>query len=427
MVDFAKLLRERKQIRYHHSTGQQRVLLYHPESDSYLETTQAQWLIDLERGDHDICLCINVTDNPEHEQRYKEQLMRQTRPVLDGPNTNPDPDFPKPRIPSGAQRRPVPQQEPTNEDKDLPLHLKYRPRRLRDVAGQRAVTESLEDVLKSKTPNHAFLFTGPAGTGKTTLARILAAEFRCAPQNIMEIDAASNSGIDAMKEVTSTLRYHGFGEQPNKAVIIDECHALSKQAWDALLKSVEEPPPHVYFFFCTTGAGKVPQTISTRCASYSLKPLRYDDVMDVLDVVANKEDLNCSDAVMQLVAKASEGSMRQALVMLSMVRNVKDVEEAEQLLATVEESSEIIDLCRLLLDRKLTWARALEVVQSLGETNPESARIVITAYITKCLPNAKGEKETIRLLDILEVFSKPFNPTDKMAPLYIALGRLVFD
>ena len=165
------------------------------------------------------------------------------------------------------------------------IHVKYRPQRLADVVGQKATVKSLEATLKAKSPSHCYLFAGPAGTGKTTLARIMAANFGCDVGNMIEVDAASNSGIDDMRGVTSTLRYNGFGDSPNKAIIIDECHGLSKQAWDSLLKSTEEPPPHVFFFFCSTNPAKVPAAMTTRCQTYHLSPVKYDDLMDLLEGV----------------------------------------------------------------------------------------------------------------------------------------------
>lgn len=307
-----------------------------------------------------------------------------------------------------------------------PLHLKYRPHVLKDVWGQDHVTKSLEEVVRSKNPAHAYLFTGPAGTGKTTLARILAAEFHCDPNNILEADAATNNGIDSMREITTALRYHGFGDQPNKAIIIDECHALSKQAWQSLLKTVEEPPPHVFIFFCTTESGKVPKTIETRCHNYVLKPLRYDDLYDLLDMVDEKEGLKTPGKMIELVARAAAGSARQALVMLSMVRGCKTVEEAEALLETPLDNKEVIDLCRLAVDRKLTWDKVISTLQAIPDMNPESVRIVAVNYLAACLMTAKGEKNVTDLLWKLSLFSKPFNPTDKMAPLLLAFGNIVY-
>lgn len=316
---------------------------------------------------------------------------------------------------------------PEPSEPDLPLHLKYRPRALDDVLGQDDVVRSLQSVIHGKNPGHAYLFTGPAGTGKTTLARILASEFKCDPNNILEVDAASNNGIDSMREVTSALRYHGFGEQPNKAIILDEAHGISKQAWMSLYKTVEEPPPHVYIFFCTTEAGKVPEPILTRCHSYTLKPLRYDDIMDLLDFVCGKERMRgVPDAVLSLVARACGGSARQALVMLSMVRDCQSADEAASLLETPLENKDVIDLCRAIIGKGLTWSKLVSTLKSIPDMNPESVRIVVVNYLAGCAMNAKSDNEAMRILDAMSVFSKPFNPSDKMAPLLLAFGDLVF-
>ncbi len=309
---------------------------------------------------------------------------------------------------------------------ELPLHLKHRPKQLADVWGQEAVTKSLSKLLSSKNPGHAYLFTGPAGTGKTTLARILAAEFKCDLNNILEIDAATNSGVDAMRDVTSALRYQGFGETPNRAIIIDECHSLSKQAWQSLLKPVEEPPAHVYIFFCTTETGKVPETIVTRCHNYSLKPLRFDDTMDLLEKVIKEEDMDVDDRIVEMVARACNGSARQALVMLSMVRGCKDEDEAERLLETPFENKEVIDLCRLLVSGQLTWQKLVATLKAMPDMNPESVRIVVVNYLASCLMGAKNDKQVTALLDCLDQFAKPFNVTDKNAPLLLAFGNIIY-
>lgn len=312
------------------------------------------------------------------------------------------------------------------EAQELPLHLKYRPTVLKDVWGQDQVTDSLQDVISSKSPGHAYLFTGPAGTGKTTLARILASRFHCDANSVVEVDAASNSGIDAMREVTGALRYQGFGATPNKAIIIDECHGLSKQAWDSLLKTVEEPPPHVYIFFCTTVPGKVPATIVTRCHSYTLKPLKRDDIFDLLTFVCHEEKLDLAPGVMDLIVGACDGSARQALVMLSMVRGCRDEDEAAALLESPADNKDVIDLCRLLVGGKLTWPKLIETLKAIPDMNPESVRIVMTNYLGACLMGAKSDKDAMRLLDLAACFSKPFNPTDKQVPLLLAFGNIIF-
>lgn len=308
---------------------------------------------------------------------------------------------------------------------ELPLHLKYRPATLKELLGQDDMVKSLDKIVNSKNPGHAYLFTGSPGTGKTSTARILASAFKCDMANILEIDAASNSGIDAMRELTAALRYQGFGDTPNRAIIIDECHALSKQAWGPLLKAVEEPPAHVYFFFCTTEAGKVPDAIVTRCHAYTVKGLKFDPLMDLLEFVADSERLTTPSDILELVARGCNGSARQALVYLSMLRDCTDKDEAARLLESPMESKEIIDLCRLLVGRKLDWMTLVKTLKAIPDMNPESVRIVTVNYIAACLMGAKNERDVPALLDMLGQFSKPFLPSDKSAPLLLAFGNII--
>ena len=322
-------------------------------------------------------------------------------------------------------RRKIEEAAPPQEMSE-PIHTKYRPRKLDDVVGQGAVVKSLSSALKDKARPHCFLFTGPAGTGKTTLARIVASEFGCDLAGLIEVDAASTSGIDDMRTLTGSLRYNGFGDTPNKAVIIDEAHALSKQAWDSLLKTTEEPPPHVFFFFCSTNPAKIPAAMVTRCLAYNLKPVKFEDIMDLLEDIAEREDYDTPQRILSLVAQAAEGSPRQALTMLAAVHACEDEDEAAALLAQPLDNKEIIDLCRQMLRGDLEWRKLCETLKQLDDS-PESIRIVIVNYLSACLLGSKSEKETLRLLDMLECFLKPCNPTDKLAPILVAFGRYIFD
>ena len=137
------------------------------------------------------------------------------------------------------------------------LARKYRPQSWKQVIGQDAAIKSLRATLKAGG-KHGFLFTGPSGVGKTTVARILAAAVGCEAHNLLEIDAATHTGIDAMRAVSEGVAYKAFGDSPVKVMIIDEAHSLSKAAWQSLLKVVEEPPEHAYWVFCTTEPGKIP-------------------------------------------------------------------------------------------------------------------------------------------------------------------------
>ena len=318
--------------------------------------------------------------------------------------------------------------EPQDEAPVLeePLHIKYRPKRWKDVLGQDPTVKSLRDALGSRTRPHSFLFTGPSGTGKTTLARLVASELGINASNLIEVDAASNNGVDVMREIMAPLRYQGFGDSPNKAVILDEAHMLSKNAWNSLLKTVEEPPAHVYFFFCTTEANKVPDAIVTRCHSYNLRPLKYDDIMDLLEYVREAEDLPTTNKVLQMIAQACNGSPRLALVMLSQAHSAETEEEVARLLEMPMENAEVIELARDLVAGTLDWGRLTKTLKAMPEQSAESIRIVLVAYLTACLMGSKTDKSTVRLLDMLQCFSTPYAQSDKLAPLLLSFGRYLY-
>lgn len=309
-----------------------------------------------------------------------------------------------------------------------PLHLKHRPNRLSTVMGQDAVVKSLQAALAAKHRPHCFLFTGPPGTGKTTLARIVARELGITDA-VIEVDAASNSGIDEMRALTAPLRYQGFGDAPNKAVILNECQGLSKQAWDSLLTTTEEPPEHVFFFFTSTNPEKIPKAMVTRCQAYHLKPLGFDDLLDILEAVADDERLLASDATLKKIARASEGSARAALTLLAKVAGVEDDDLVDELLATPTENATVIELCRALVGGSLDWktlTATLKDLEGQGHT-AESIRLVVVNYLSSCLMGAKGDKQVVVLLEKLECFMKPAgNASEKMAPLLIAFGRYIY-
>ncbi len=298
--------------------------------------------------------------------------------------------------------------------------MKLRPKELGEVVGQDAAVRALQ-----KANSHAFLFTGPSGVGKTTLARIMADRFN---SEVTELDAATYSGIDVMREITMTAQYASLSGKA-KAYIIDECHALSKATWQSLLKSVEEPPPHVYWFFCTTEQEKVPQTIRTRCMTLDLKPVRKDTLAEYLEAVAEQEELEVAGEIIDLVATQADGSVRQALVFLSAVNGVEDRKEALALLDTAEEKKEIIDLVRMLVAGKgLTWPGIIAMLEKVGDQNPESIRLVMVNYLASTLMRTKDEKQALRLLSLLQLFSsRPWNQSEKFAPLLLVIGEILFE
>ena len=306
------------------------------------------------------------------------------------------------------------------------LMLKYRPKTFKEVIGQVPIVRSLKQLLAGGT-NRTILFSGPSGTGKTTLARIAAAEVGCLDQDITEIDGATFTGIDDMRQITSSLAYRPLGEGAVKAIIIDECHMLSTAAWQSLLKSLEEPPAWVYWFLCTTNADKVPATIKTRCTSYGLKSVSTNDLTDWLAFIADAEgigdELKDCESIVALCARNASGSPRQALANLGLCMAAKSKNEAADLLKTAGDSSEAIDLARALIAGK-PWMVIQEILETMKEQNPESIRHVVRAYMTKAILGSANPDE--RAFAILEAFSKPFPSGDGVSPLLLAIGGLIF-
>jgi len=213
------------------------------------------------------------------------------------------------------------------------LARKWRPQRFDDVIGQRGVTQTLRNAIAAKRIAQSFVFSGPRGVGKTTTARIMARALNCEKgptadpcgecdacveiaqgrdMDVLEIDAATNTQVDKVREVIIA----GLGMAPvrnrYKIFIIDEVHRLSNQAFDALLKSIEEPPPHVVFMMATTEIDKVPATIQSRSQVFELKTIGVKQIADQLRAIATAENISIDDAAILLIARAGDGSMRDA-------------------------------------------------------------------------------------------------------------------
>lgn len=302
------------------------------------------------------------------------------------------------------------------------LHTKYRPKKWDDVVGQDAVVASLQKALDK---SHTFLFIGPSGCGKTTLARIAAKELGCDPASLQEIDAATYTGIDDMRSVTSNLLYRPMiGDV--KAIIIDECHALSAQAWKALLKSLEEPPEWVYWFLCTTELSKVPMTIKTRCTTLPLKLVPTNVLQDFLaDHIVRPEKLDIKAEIVKLCAQEANGSPRQAIVNLEACIGCKDKAQAVELLQSAADVPAAFQLAQALLRRE-GWKAVQGLLTGLKEanTNGESIRHVVRGYMTSVIVGAKDEKTAGRALEILDAFGSPFPSGDGLSPVVLACGKL---
>lgn len=303
---------------------------------------------------------------------------------------------------------------------------KYRPKSFDEVVGHKAAINSLRNALKRRSAK-TFLFVGPSGLGKTTLARIAAKELGCLSQDLLEIDAATHTGIEDMRGVTSQLMYKPLGEGKIKGLIVDEFHALSKPAVQSLLKMLEEPPDWVYWFIATTEPTKILPTIKTRSFVVDLKPLSADDLTTLLEDIAKKEKLfdgPQGDKIIDLCVKEAHGSARQAIANFAVCSVAKTTAEAAELLRSAENSAEAIELARALF-RGAGWNEVQGLLGKLKEINPESVRHIIRAYSTTVILNAKTEKQAGRGLEILDAFSQPFNSFDGISPLVLACGKAV--
>ena len=270
----------------------------------------------------------------------------------------------------------------------LVLARKYRPQRFSEVVGQSAVVKTIVNALRRNKLSHALLFAGIKGTGKTTLARIVAKALNCHNINpeeyepcnqcqscleimkgihvdVLEIDAASNRGIDQIREIIDTLRY-APAKGKAKVYIIDEAHMLTKEASNALLKSLEEPPSHVYFILATTEPNRLPPTILSRCQRYEFRRLDFKLILNHLQKICELENYQIEQPALELIAREAQGSLRDALSLLDQAM-AYGVRTKEDLLYSFGWHEEIIfeELAKALIERNLK--KAMELAQNLYE------------------------------------------------------------
>jgi DNA polymerase III gamma/tau subunit len=219
------------------------------------------------------------------------------------------------------------------------------------------------------------------------------------------------------------LKYRGFGANPQKIIIMDECHRLSAAAWSVLLKPIEEPPEHVYWVLCTTEASKVPATIKSRCQAHTLRSVPISGIESLLEDIKSREKLKFKDEVLRLIAREAAGSPRRALVGLAACIGAKTRREAADRLATVEDEGDVRKLCQLLM-KGGTWTKAMALIEPLEKMPPETIRILVVNYMAAV---AHGSSKPHKALSIIEEFNEPFRESDKLAPLYLAIGNVIYD
>ena len=353
------------------------------------------------------------------------------------------------------------------------LYRKYRPQTFDEVVGQEAVVRTLKNAITSEQVRQAYLFAGPRGTGKTSMARILAKSLNCVQGptpdpdgtcsvclgiaagtslDVIEMDAASQRGIDDIREMRDRVVLQPV-EGRYKVYILDEAHQLTDAAWNALLKLIEEPPPHLVFVFCTTDLSKVLPTVRSRCQTFVFQRPRLQDLVTVLSRVAEGEGIDAPPQALSLVARAARGSFRDATSTLDQLASATGkaitVQSVLQLLGTVEEDA-LFRLCDLVIDRDT--AGALTFVEELSEQGNDLGRLVSDLIehlrhlmlvqhmheVPESLPvteetrerlraqaNQLGEPTVVRLLDLLAIAVDDMRQGgDPRLPLELALVKV---
>lgn len=306
------------------------------------------------------------------------------------------------------------------------LHETYRPDDWSAMFGQSAAVAAMEKIVKRRS-SQAFLLHGPSGCGKTSLARIAARKLGCDKAGVTEIDGATFTGVDDMRKVREAIQYLPLGDNKSRAVILDEIHRVSGNAWDSLLKSVEEPPANMFWFFCTTNPDKVPTTIKTRCTSIKLGLLSKDQLTDLIESVCESEDIDLDNGIRQVIVANSNGSARQALVNLELCRDARGRQEALSLLNSAESNDVTIQLCRILAKGGVSWIGDIApLLEKLKEENPEGIRIIVCNYMAAAAAKAKSDRDAVFFLNIIESFATPYSQGDGRAQLLRSIGQCVF-
>jgi DNA polymerase-3 subunit gamma/tau len=353
------------------------------------------------------------------------------------------------------------------------LYRKYRPQDFDEVVGQEAVVRTLRNAIGGGRLRQAYLFAGPRGTGKTSLARILAKSLNCehgptakpdgtcnscvtiaagTSLDVIEMDAASQRGIDDVREIREHVVLQPV-EGRYKVYILDEAHQLTDAAFNALLKLIEEPPPHLVFVFCTTDLAKMLPTVRSRCQTFLFARPRLAELTKVLRRIADGEDIDAPDAALSLIARSARGSFRDAVSTLDQLAAATDgqvtVQSVLQLLGAVEEEA-LFRLCDLIVDKDtpgllafveeladqgqdlarlvtdlLEHLRHLLLVQHMGEV-PDSLPVTPeTRDRLRSQANQLGEPEVLRLIDLLAVaVDDARQGGDPRLPLELALVKV---
>ncbi|MCK4636045.1 MAG: DNA polymerase III subunit gamma/tau [Candidatus Moranbacteria bacterium] len=310
------------------------------------------------------------------------------------------------------------------------LYRTYRPNTFQKVFGQEHVVKTLTNAVKKNRIGHAYLFTGPRGTGKTTVARLLATAVNCTERenftpakpevcqrlenggtalDIIEIDAASHTGVDNIRELKDSVALAPI-EMPFKVYIIDEVHMLSKSAFNALLKTLEEPPEHVIFILATTEIHKVPETIISRCQRFDFSRIEIKDIIEKLSQISKTEKVKIEQEALEMIAVSANGGMRDAESLFSQVISLEDknitVEEVSEILGTTT-SRNIFDVINAFANSDVEQAiQSINEVVKSGynlETFANSLIIKLRSLLFLSLNNSSDNLQSLLVLTSSEI------------------------
>jgi len=320
------------------------------------------------------------------------------------------------------------------------LYRKYRSKRLDEVVGQSHVTDILSRSLKAGRVSHAYLLTGPRGVGKTSIARILAHEINQLPYDedsthldIIEIDAASNNGVEDVRDLREKVQIAPVSAS-RKVYIIDEVHMLSKAAFNALLKTLEEPPEHAVFILATTDADKLPATIISRTQRFTFRSISHADAVKHLRHIADSEKLKIDDEALSLIAARGDGSFRDSISLLDQLRGLADektgitrelVEQSlglapKEIVDKLLSSYEAKDLKAIVETLDNALASGIQTSALVSQLTSEArqriaAQPVFIPLLDQLLDVAKSSQPDIKLLTVLAVHAAPKPKTVALA------------
>jgi DNA polymerase-3 subunit gamma/tau len=265
----------------------------------------------------------------------------------------------------------------------IALYRKYRPQTFKEVLGQEHVVNVLEGALQMENIAHAYLFAGSRGTGKTSIARIFAGEVGCSGDDLYEIDAASNRGIDDVRELRESVRTLPFSSK-YKVYIIDEVHMLTKEAFNALLKTLEEPPSYVIFILATTEMNKVPDTVVSRCQTFQFKKPSQKILKDLVLKIAKKEGFALEPSSADLIAMLGDGSFRDTQGILQKVISSStdkkiSVSEVEEITGAPKNSL-VNDVLSAFAEKDVS--RGVGAVKKAAENNVDM-KVFLTLVLRK--------------------------------------------